>query len=75
MPDVEIFSRAITLALSEDGFFDPQEAVRSKDVLAEGLARADLLAQEKTPWTLATGTVVRGFRSKLDGTVQPYGIV
>ncbi len=75
LPDVEIFARAVKLALEEDGFFDPSDAKRAKDVLAEGLSRAEALAQGKTPWTTATGTVVRGFRSKLDGSVQPYGIV
>ena len=75
LPDVEIFSRAVRIALEEDGFFDPSDAKRAKDVLAEGLSRAEALAKNQTPWTIATGTVVRGFRSKLDGSVQPYGIV
>lgn len=74
LPDVEIFSRALELALNEDGFFDPQEAVRAQSVIAEGLQRADALAQEQTPWRRATGLVPRGYRSKLDGTVQPYGV-
>ncbi len=75
LPDVEVFARAVKLALEEDGFFDPSDAKRAKDVLAEGLARAEALAKNQTPWTTATGTIVRGFRSKLDGSVQPYGIV
>ena len=75
LPDVEIFARAVKIALEEDGFFDPSEAKRAKDVLAEGLKRADELAKDQTPWRTANGTVVRGFRSKLDGSVQPYGIV
>lgn len=75
LPDVEIFARAVSLALDEDGFYDPKEAERAKDVLREGHARADALAKGEAPWRAATGMVVRGFRSKLDGTVQPYGIV
>ena len=75
LPDVEIFARAVSLALDEDGFYDPKEAERAKDVLKEGMVRAEALAKGETPWRTATGTVVRGFRSKLDGTVQPYGIV
>lgn len=75
LPDVEIFARAVSLALDEDGFYDPREAEQGKAVLKEGLIRADALAKGETPWRTATGTVVRGFRSKLDGTVQPYGIV
>ena len=75
LPDVEIFARAVKIALEEDGFFDPSDAKRAKDVLAEGLTRADALEKNQSPWRTATGTVVRGFRSKLDGSVQPYGIV
>lgn len=75
LPDVEIFSRAIELALNEDGFFDPKEGKRALDVLKEGVQRAENLANGQTPWTRQTGSVVRGFRSKLDGTPQPYGIV
>ncbi len=75
LPDVEIFARAVDLALQEDGFFDPSDAKRAKDILAEGMSRAEALAKDQTPWTTATGTVVRGFRSKLDRSVQPYGIV
>ncbi len=75
LPDVEVFARAVDLALHEDGFFDPSEAQRAKDVLDEGLARVEALAKEQTPWKTQTGTVVRGFRSKLDDSVQPYGIV
>ncbi len=75
LPDVEIFARAVKIALEEDGFFDPSDAKRAKEVLAEGLKRAEALAKEQSPWRMATGTVVRGFRSKLDGSVQPYGIV
>ncbi len=74
LPDVEIFARAVKIALEEDGFFDPSDSKRAKDVLAEGLTRAEALAKEQAPWTTATGMVVRGFRSKLDGSVQPYGI-
>ncbi len=78
LPDVEIFSRAVEMALQEDGFFEPKDADRAKQVLQEGTKRASELKNEKTPWTGLEGgsrMVVRGFRSKLDGTVQPYGIV
>ena len=32
-------------------------------------------APDKPPWTTATGLVVRGYVSKIDGSVQPYGLV
>ncbi len=78
LPDVEVFSRAVDLALNEDGFFEPKDAERATLVLQEGLKRAVELKSEKTPWTLYFGfpqQTVRGYRSKLDGSVQPYGVV
>ncbi len=77
LPDVEIFARAVELALNEDGFFEPKDAERAKQVLQEGLARAEALKLGATHWRDHRGSfqTVRGFRSKLDGTVQPYGVV
>jgi len=78
LPDVEIFARAVELALNEDGFFEPKDSERAKLVLQEGLSRASALKGEGTPWKFYYGLpqqTVRGFRSKLDGTVQPYGVV
>ena len=78
LPDVEVFARAVELALNEDGFFEVKDTERAKQVLQEGISRASELKSEKTPWTLYYGfpqQTVRGFRSKLDGSVQPYGVV
>ena len=78
LPDVEVFARAVELALNEDGFFEPKDTERAKLVLQEGLERASELKNEKTPWTspnYGSPQTVRGYRSKLDGTVQPYGVV
>src|SRR6202030_3717406 len=42
---------------------------------AEREARADELAAGRAPWASATGLVVRGYISKIDKSVQPYGLV
>ena len=78
LPDVEVFARAVDLALKEDGFFEAKDASRAMDVLNEGSSRAKALENAKSPvfyWLKQSGPVVRGYRSKLDGTVQPYGVV
>ena len=78
LPDVEVFSRAVELALNDDGFFEPKDIERAKQVLQEGRDRASKLKREETPWTSPNSgslQTVRGYRSKLDGTVQPYGVV
>jgi len=33
------------------------------------------MAAGKSPWAEARGTIVRGFRSLLDDSVQPYGVL
>jgi pimeloyl-ACP methyl ester carboxylesterase len=81
LPDVEIFERAVEIALTENGFFDLKDGKKALDVLAEGKARAKRLAMGDSQWEIRTDAklkgsqVVRGFRSKLDGTVQPYSVV
>src|SRR5262249_24817299 len=48
---------------------------RANKQLDLGLERARQLAEGKPTWTTATGLVVRGYRSRIDGSVQPYGLV
>lgn len=74
-PDVEVFYRAVRDALAHDEFFSPAEIKGAGDVLRTGIERADQLLAGEAPWTRQTGLVVRGYRSKIDQTVQPYGLV
>src|SRR5690606_38902599 len=46
-----------------------------KALLKQGLERATQLQSGQAPWTQKTGVVVRGYRSRIDDTVQPYGLV
>lgn len=75
LPDVEIFDVAVEKAVRDQEFFGPEDIGRAEELLKVGQQRAEALLAGNTPWTEATGLVVRGFRSKLDGTVQPYGAV
>ncbi len=75
MPDVAIYYNAVRYALENDEFFKPEEVARAKDLLTQGRIRAANLAAKNTPWTTQTGLVVRGYVSKLDKSVQPYGLV
>ena len=62
-------------ALADGEFFNPREFEWAADLLREGRARAAALKENKAPWTEAHGLVVRGYRSKLDDSIQPYGLV
>jgi dienelactone hydrolase len=75
LPDVQIFYDAVRYALTYNEFFRPEEIARGRDLLRQGQERADLLLRGQSPWTRATGLVVRGYRSKIDKSVQPYGLV
>jgi len=75
LPDVEIYYKAVEDALHYQEFFTPQEIDEGIKLLRVGRERAEQLAERKAPWADATGLVVRGYRSRIDGSVQPYGLV
>ncbi|MCA8987345.1 MAG: prolyl oligopeptidase family serine peptidase, partial [Planctomycetaceae bacterium] len=74
LPDVEIFSRGLRQNVEHQELFSEQDVKSAAQVLKEGLERAEALANKQAPWTTQTGLVVRGYRSKIDQTVQPYGL-
>src|SRR5262249_51596520 len=51
------------------------EIAKAKALLARGEERAAQLAEGHAPWTTATGLVARGYLSKIDRSVQPFGLV
>jgi dienelactone hydrolase len=75
VPDVQIYYDAVRYALTYNEFFRPEEIGRARELLRQGQDRADQLLRGQSPWTTATGLVVRGYRSKIDKSVQPYGLV
>jgi pimeloyl-ACP methyl ester carboxylesterase len=75
LPDVIVFHKAVDWALRYDEFMDAKQVAFAREQLAEGRARAESLKEKKAPWTSATGLIVRGFISRIDGSVQPYGLV
>lgn len=40
-----------------------------------GLQRAEQLSRGQRPWTTQPGKSLRGFVSRIDGSIQPYGVV
>jgi len=75
LPDVEIFHKAADWALRYDEFFDKGQFDTAKKLLATGNERAAALKEGKAPWNEQTGLVVRGYKSAIDGSIQPYGLV
>ena len=75
LPDVMIFERAVRVALDYQEFFDIKELDRGHALLAEGISRADQLLVGNPVWHTKPGLIVRGYVSRIDKTVQPYGLV
>jgi hypothetical protein len=75
LPDVLIYQEAVRFALEDNEFFKIDEIAKARTLLKQGEDRAAQLAEGQSPWTTATGLVVRGYISKIDRSVQPYGLV
>ncbi len=74
LPDVQIYYNAVRYALDYDEFHKETEVKNAYEMLKVGGERARALAEGKTPWLAQTGLVPRGYVSKIDGSVQPYGL-
>ncbi|MGF7078703.1 hypothetical protein [Mucilaginibacter sp. UYCu711] len=74
LPDVQIYYKAVDYAIRYQEFFSQKDVAAGKKILQEGLARAKSLAEKQAPWASQKGEVVRGYISKIDGSVQPYGV-
>jgi pimeloyl-ACP methyl ester carboxylesterase len=75
LPDVEVLHKAVDWALRYDEFFDAKQIPVARRMLQLGRERAAHLRGGQAPWLEATGPVLRGYRSTLDGSVQPYGLI
>ncbi len=75
LPDVQVYYNAVYYAVTYHEIFNAREIPVARTLLNQGLERARALAEVKAPWATATGLVVRGYVSRIDGSVQPYGLV
>lgn len=75
LPDVQVYHNAVRYALAYDEFFNVKEIAVAKNLLKQGRDRAGQLRSGEPLWPKATGLIVRGYVSKIDGSVQPYGLV
>ena len=75
LPDAQIYHKAVSWALDYDEFFKSNEVQIARTLLKQGRERVQSLREGQAPWLAATGLVVRGYVSRIDGSVQPYGLV
>jgi len=74
LPDVEIYHKAVRYVLDYQEFHRKSEFAVAKTLLETGSKRADQLLARQASWLKQKGLVVRGYRSKIDMSVQPYGL-
>ncbi|MFO0865753.1 MAG: alpha/beta hydrolase [Gemmataceae bacterium] len=73
--EVEIYERAVRMLLELGEYYHKDTAAWADEALDRGILRAKLLAQGETPWTVAIGhPVIRAYRSRVDGSVQPFAV-
>lgn len=73
--DAAIFQKSVDWALTYNEFFKTNEFTAAKEQLAAGVSRLTALKSGQIPWNAATGPTVRGYVSRIDGSVQPYSLV
>jgi hypothetical protein len=74
LPDIQVFHKAVSYALVYNEFFKAAEFENAKQQLAAGLQRSHQLRSGNLIWTTRTGPNVFAYQSKIDASIQPYGL-
>ncbi len=82
---IEVFPRAVELACEQDMFYSDKEFEHAKELLAVAEQRLDMLMQGKfksqlfhlkaDPDSDSPQLAIGGYRSRIDESVQPFGLV
>jgi hypothetical protein len=75
LPDIQIYPNAVRIALQYGEIFNAKEIPTAKKLLQQGRDRIAQLREGKPAWDKAKGLVARGYVSRIDGSVQPYGVL
>ncbi|MFO0957061.1 MAG: hypothetical protein U0800_06275 [Isosphaeraceae bacterium] len=73
LADVEVAHKAAAWVLKLGEFFDKGDVASTLDVLERGRERLERLENGENPVTTRGGST-HGFRSKVDGSIQPYAL-
>jgi dienelactone hydrolase len=75
LAEVEVYLEAAKKIVEHNEFFQADAGSWTLEVLDRGMLRARFLSSGEIPWALITGRpVLRAYRSRLDGSVQPYAV-
>ncbi|MBI1371357.1 MAG: prolyl oligopeptidase family serine peptidase [Phycisphaera sp.] len=72
--DAAVLAKAVRWALRFDEFYKKGDDKKAEWALQLANERLDALAKGEAPWTKDRGLLVLGYRSDIDGSLQPYGL-
>jgi hypothetical protein len=75
LPDVEVLHKAVDWALRYNEFFRTNEFADARDLLERGHVRLKELGDGRPEWPSKPGPGIAGYRSRIDDSVQPFGLV
>ncbi len=74
--DVAVYAKAARWILRyPEEFFTQAYVANTLAALDRGMERADELARGESPWAKQKGRLARAYRSRVDGSIQPYGLI
>jgi len=73
--DAAVFQKSVDWAIRYNEIFKTNEIAVAREQLKAGRSRLEALKSGTTPWANDTGPTVRGYEPRIDGSVQPYGLV
>ncbi|MEO7649351.1 MAG: hypothetical protein ABIZ80_02710, partial [Bryobacteraceae bacterium] len=74
--DIDVYRKAAEWILRyPEEFYTKAYAANAMAALGRGLARVEELEAGTPSWPKQTGRLVRAYVSKVDGSVQPYGLI
>lgn len=73
--DAAIFAKGLQWALRYDSQFTVADIGLLEHAVVRGNQRATALAEGTASWLTQTGKLALGYRSAVDGSVQPYGVI
>jgi predicted esterase len=75
LAEVAIYHKAAEWIVRHNEFYQPDAGRWTLEALDRGQLRASQAAHGESPWVHHTGrAVVRAYRSRVDGSVQPYAV-
>lgn len=73
--DASVLLKGVRWALRFESSLNSNDVALIKRALALSHSRLSELGSAMPSWTRRQGTVLRGYRSEVDGSLQPYGVI